>query len=369
MWAHLEVRDRYRASTPDRGVARSRCGFAAIIVRCKIVCHPSEVIVPMLFSTLPNDGNAQGSGSLVVAGSGGPLQLLSSRPLLLFTLLFAGVLLAVPGSARQSDRDPEASSPLGRLLFARLDDASNAEAFQLVRDARTAVDATRTDAQFRTAILDLGLALEGVWRYREAVSVYSRGLSRFSNDGELFLRRGTSSLRLRNFERALNDLRTAVKLLDSSFESHYRLGLAQFVTRDYRRAGKTMELAAARAADDEEMVAALHWAYASFKRSGRRSDSVAALEAIPRRPNVAEDSDYLALVKMYRGEVGEIDVFDQDAPEANRSSTRGFGVANWHLGAGSEVRAREILRVVVGGADWPAIGVVAGEVDLERLLQ
>ena len=155
-------------------------------------------------------------------------------------LACVAILLAAPAFTRQSDRDPEAVSPLGRLLFAKQEDPSTAEAFQLVDTARAALAAARGDNQFRVAVLNLGNALDDVWRYREATSVYSRGLSRFPKDGELFLRRGASSLRLRNFNRALDDLRSAVKFLDESFESRYRLGLAQFVTRDYRRAGRTM---------------------------------------------------------------------------------------------------------------------------------
>ena len=120
-------------------------------------------------------------------------------------------------------------------------------------------------------------------------------------------------------------------------------------------------------ADDEERVAALHWAYASFKRAGRRDDADEALAAIPATPRLASDSDYWVLVRMYLGRLGEVDVFDQDAAETDRSSTRGFGVANWHLSAGSDARAQEVLEVIVKGADWPAIGVVAAEVELERL--
>lgn len=276
-------------------------------------------------------------------------------------------LEAPAAQARQAVRDPEAVSPLGRLLFAKAEDADTAEAFRTLETARVALDAARSDRQFRTAALGLGRALDAVWRYREAVSVYSRGLSRFADDGELLVRRGTSSTRLRNFDRALDDLRRAVRRSEESFEGHYRLGLVQFVTRDFRRAARTLGQAALLAGDDDELIAALHWGYVSSRRAGRREDADEALARVPDRMNLEQNSDYFLLIQMYFGRVGERAVYNQDAPESERGSTRGFGVGNWHLGTGGGERAREIFEIVVGGEDWPAIGVIAAEVELERM--
>lgn len=273
------------------------------------------------------------------------------------------------GGARQPTSDPEAVSPHGRLLFARAENDSTADAFSEVAAAQADFGQAGSDREFRAAALRLGRALDAVWRYREAVSVYSRGLSRLGEDGDLFLRRGTSLLRIRNFQRALDDLRRANRLLEGNYEGLYRYGLALFVNRDFKRSAKTLEQAVLVAASDDELIAALHWAYISNRWAGRRKSADVFLAQVPEQMDLQHNADYFLLVQMYFGRVGEYAVLNQEDAEAEPSSTRGFGVANWHLYIGGEARAREILTLVVESAGWPAIGVIAAEVDLERLIR
>ena len=276
------------------------------------------------------------------------------------------LLVATTGSAsaQQADRDAEAVSPLGRLLYAKTETEAPA-LFQQVDAARRAASASSRPS--RDALLELGLALDAVWKYREAVSVYSTALSRFGNDGEIYLRRGLSSLRLRNVNRAVEDLRQAVRFNQGSFEARYRLGLAYFVDGEFRRAFRTLEEARVLAATDDEQVAALSWSYISARRAGRRDDAEEVLRTIPSGLDLEAPGPYRLLLQMFLGRVGEYSVFDQDAPAEQRGSTEGFGVACWHLYTNSEERAGELLALVVEGPDWPAIGVIAAEADLARM--
>lgn len=267
-------------------------------------------------------------------------------------------------SAQQADRDAEAVSPLGRLLYAKTPEEAPA-LFQQLDAARQKVGtSSRPD---RDALLELGQALDAVWKYREAVSVYSTGLSRLGEDGEFFLRRGVSSLRLRNYERAVDDLRQAVRFNQGSFEARYRLGLAYFVDGEFRRAYRTLEEARELASTDDELAAVLSWAYVSARRAGRRDDAEEVLRAVPASLDLEAPGPYRRLLLMFFGRVGEYAVYDQDAPLEQRGSTEGFGVACWHLYTDSTDRAEELLTLVVASPDWPAIGVIAAEADLERL--
>lgn len=269
-----------------------------------------------------------------------------------------------PARSQQGDRDAEAVSPLGRLLYAKTPTEAPA-LFQQLEAAREKVGASSRPS--RDALLELGLALDAVWKYREAVSVYSTGLSRFGDDGELYLRRGLSSLRLRNIERAVEDLRQAVRFNQGSFEARYRLGLAYFVEGEFRRAFRTLEEARLMASTDDEQAAALSWSYISARRAGRRDDAEEVLRAVPPGMDLEAPGPYRRLLQMFLGRVGEYAVYDQDAPPEQRGSTEGFGVACWHLYTNSEDRAEVLLALVVTGPDWPAIGVIAAEADLARL--
>ena len=268
-----------------------------------------------------------------------------------------------PASAQQADRDAEAVSPLGRLLYAK----SSTEApqlFQQLDAARQKVGASRQPD--RDTLLELGQALDAVWKYREAVSVYSTGLSRLGEDWEFFLRRGLSSLRLRNIERAVDDLRQAVRFNQGSFEARYRLGLAYFVDGEFRRAFRTLEESRELASTDDERVASLSWSYLSARRAGRRDDAEEVLRGVPADLDLEAPGPYRRLLKMFLGRLGEYAVYDQDAPVEQRGSTEGFGVACWHLYTNSEERAEDLLALVVAGPDWPAIGVIAAEADIAR---
>lgn len=299
-------------------------------------------------------------GSRSERSPGGPKIWLASC----FALLL-GIVLPPAGLAQQSGRDAEAVSPLGRLLYAKTP-AEAPALFQSLEAARQRV-ASQGGRPSRDALLELGQALDAVWKYREAVSVYSTGLSRLGRDGEFFLRRGLSSLRLRNVERALEDLRQAVRFNQGSFEARYRLGLAYFVDGEFRRAFRTLEEARALASTDDEQAAALSWSYLSARRAGRRDDAEEVLRTIPPSLDLEAAGPYPRLLQMFLGRVGESAVYDQDAPPEERGSTEGFGVACLHLYTNSEERAEELLGLVVAGPDWPAIGVIAAESDLARL--
>ena len=119
------------------------------------------------------------------------------------------MMIAITG--QQHERTPEATSLLGRPLFApelSADVRKKAEAE--LAQAETVHRQTPDDAD---AIIWLGRRIAYLGRYRDAITVFTQGIQRHRGDPRMYRHRGHRYITVRELDRAIVDLTKAAQLV------------------------------------------------------------------------------------------------------------------------------------------------------------
>jgi tetratricopeptide (TPR) repeat protein len=253
---------------------------------------------------------------------------------------------------------PQLVSPLGRALHARPDTAG------VIARAESAV--ARNPANVDTLIA-LGQAFASVWRYGDAITTYTRAISRAPDRAVLYRHRGHRYISLRRFAEAARDLERGAGLDSANWDIWYHLGLAYYLTGRFDDAARAYRRCVALRPDDPgSLVAASDWLWMSLRRAGRRDDAAAVLGPIADSRAVGENATYHRRLLFYRGRITEAELRALMAAGDLEAATVAYGLANWHLVQGDTARARALWGEIVKGDYWPAFGFIAAETDLER---
>ena len=114
-------------------------------------------------------------------------------------------------ASMDSEAVPEATSLLGKPLY-RMELSADAVATleANLAEAQADYDANPEDAE---AITWLGRRLAYMWRYRDAVDIFSKGIELHSESFKLYRHRGHRQITLRAFDLAIADLERATALI------------------------------------------------------------------------------------------------------------------------------------------------------------
>jgi dipeptidyl aminopeptidase/acylaminoacyl peptidase len=241
------------------------------------------------------------------------------------------------------------------------------------------------------AIIWLGRRQAYLGRFRDAVATFTRGIEKHPEDIRLYRHRGHRYITLREFDKAIADLRRAADLIESRhipeqpepdgapsgpgllptssthFNVYYHLGLAHYLKGEFDQAlAAYRECMKYSTASDDRRVATSDWLYMTLRRLGRNDEAAEVLRPITKDLKVADNQSYFNRLLMYKGEKSPEELLGprQDGVEL---ATYGYGVGNWYLVNGDKPRAVEVFRKVVAGPQWPAFGFIAAEADLARM--
>ncbi|HYN82355.1 MAG TPA: tetratricopeptide repeat protein [Gemmatimonadaceae bacterium] len=254
-------------------------------------------------------------------------------------------------------------------------------------EARSAYERTPTNAD---SIVWLGRRLAYLGRIREAIDVYTRGLSIHPQNPWLYRHRGHRYITVREFDRALADLERAASLvvgkpdevepdgqpnalnqpigtLHSNID--YHLALTHYLKGDFERALPIYRRELDNARNDDRRVSITYWYYLSLRRLSRADAAAAVLAPVSRGMTVIENDTYLRLLSLYKGELPADSVLVPEAGGGVMSvtyATAAYGTAMWHLLNGRNAEAEQIFRRIVAGGQWGAFGYVAAEAELAR---
>jgi dipeptidyl aminopeptidase/acylaminoacyl peptidase len=237
------------------------------------------------------------------------------------------------------------------------------------------------------SLIWVGRRLGYLGRYRDATSVFSRGVSSFPEDIRFLRFRGHRYITLREPDRAIADLAKADALIRAKglqdapepdgipgppgstpstlfFNVYYHLGLAHYLKGDYSAAERAYRecLAHSRTSPDS-VVATSRWLYATLRHLGKAREAGELLASLPK--DLKGDSGYKDLLLLYRGEKTADEVL-RNAVGGIDHPTLGYGVADHFLVNGQRDRALELMREVVRGSQWAAFGFAAAEAELAR---
>ncbi|OGD27828.1 MAG: hypothetical protein A2Y56_07610, partial [Candidatus Aminicenantes bacterium RBG_13_63_10] len=280
-------------------------------------------------------------------------------------LSLAGLPSVSAAAVRDAQDKPEVVSLLGRPLYAT--PAAGEALAKLEKDLAGALAQRKASPNDPEALVLHGRRLAALWRYNEAIEVFTDGIMRWSDNVMLFRHRGHRFISIREFEKATLDLVKARTLKDNDFDILYHLGLAFYLEGRFEMARPVYEACLLAAADEGGSVAVRHWLYMTLRRLARTDEAAALLEDIRPEMEVGENIPYLNLLLLYKGLKTEQDILELMEASPLDAATLGNGLAVWRLTNGREAEARALMEKIVSLDHWPAFGFIAAEAELARL--
>jgi len=275
------------------------------------------------------------------------------------------VLNGAQSAAQQNEKEPEAVSLLGRKIHAA--PAEGEELAKLQAKLEETARAVEADPANVETIIAYGRALGGLWRFHEAIEVYSKGIASHPDEAMLYRHRGHRYISIREFGKAASDLAKAASLNDKDFDIWYHLGLAHYLLGEFDKARTAYESCLKVAADDDSKIAISNWLYATLRRLNRKEDAAGVLKGLSESMEVKENTSYLSLLLFFKGLKTEDEILSVLASSELDAATVGYGIGCWHLYSGHKEKARGFFEKIVAGRYWPAFGFIAAEAELARM--
>jgi tetratricopeptide (TPR) repeat protein len=279
---------------------------------------------------------------------------------------------------------PEATSLSGKPLYSI--DLPNRQKLEAdLAQAEKDLAAKPNDAG---AIIWVGRRYGYLWRYRDAIAMFSRGIALHPTDARMYRHRGHRHITVRQFDRAIADFEKAVSLIRGKpdeiepdgapnpagkprstlqFNIWYHLALAHYLKGDYEKALTAWNECMKVSTNDDSIAATSDWLWMTLMRLNRKAEAVRVLERITPKMDILENGSYHRRLLMYKGLEKPETLLDATNADALTVATQGYGVGNWYYVNGDRARARQIFERVVAGPQWSAFGYIAAEADLQRM--
>jgi tetratricopeptide (TPR) repeat protein len=226
--------------------------------------------------------------------------------------------------------------------------------------------------------------------FREAIEIFTRGISLHPYDARFFRHRGHRYISVRELNNAIVDFERAARLMEGRPDQvepdgqpnvqnrpigtlrsniYYHLGLAHYLKGDFARALPIYRRELQVANNDDRRVSVAHWYYMSLRRLGRAIEASQFLRPFSRDMDVIENQAYHRLLLMYKGELPVDSLLPRESAErpSVQDVTAAYGVANWHLYNGRREEAERLLRRIIATRQWGAFGYIAAEAELARM--
>jgi tetratricopeptide (TPR) repeat protein len=297
----------------------------------------------------------------------------------------AGRALAVQ-TASAPAKDYEAISLFGTKLNPAAADPAALERYDKA-EADFALDPSEENTIW------LGRRAAYLGRYREAIAVFSEGLSRFPDSYRLLRHRGHRYISVRQFLKAASDFKRAAPLVRSmpleveadgvpnkagtplsnaQFNVFYHLGLTYYLMGDWAHAEAAYRECLAWSKNDDTLAATTDWLYLTLRRAGRSEEATRVLTPIRPQMKIIENAAYYNRLLMYKGALSSAALLGPKPEESEaelkaNAAIYNYGLAQRELWAGDKHAARARLEQIVGGGNWPAFACIAAEADLARL--
>ncbi len=239
------------------------------------------------------------------------------------------------------------------------------------------------------AMIWLGRRTAYLGEYKTAIGIFSDGIKKFPNDARMYRHRGHRYLTMRCVDDAIADSEKAASLIKgkpdqiepdgipnakniptSTLQSNiwYHLGLAYYLKGDFKKALAAYKECEKVSKNNDMRVATAYWHYMTLRRMGKEKDAKKVFEPFAGEIELIENTEYLKLIKLNRGEVKAEDLLGTIRGDANTlgSASLGYGIGNYFLYNGDKEKAITIFKKIVEGDQWASFGYIAAEAELTR---
>lgn len=245
----------------------------------------------------------------------------------------------------------------------------------------------RTDPNNAEAIIWMGRRTAYLGQYREAIRIFTEGISKFPEDPRMYRHRGHRYITLRKFDMAIEDFEQAKEMMRSMPDQvepdglpnelneptstlksnvYYHKGLAHYLKGEFDQAIQEYEEALELDLTDDMRIALIYWYYMTLKRSGNDFKAGEIIEPVNAETELIENEAYLNLILVFKG-VFDANRLMETTEDALENATLGYGIGNWHYINGREDRAISIWENVYDTDHWAAFGYIASEAELARI--
>lgn len=261
----------------------------------------------------------------------------------------------------------EVISLLGKDLYAI--PATGEALLELQNNLKEAVKKFEENPKDPENIIMYGRRLAYLWRYHEAIDVYTKGIEDHPDHAMLYRHRGHRYISIREFDRAVADLIKASELNDHNFDIWYHLGLAYYLRGEFEKASNAYEECIKVAENVDSKIAISNWLYITLRRLGKNEEAAKVLDGIREGMDVLENLSYYYLLLFYKGLKSEAEIVSWAAVSDLNMITVGYGIGCWYLYNNEKEKARDYFEKIVNTKYWPGFGFIAAEAELFRTMK
>ena len=296
----------------------------------------------------------------------------------------ASLMMAAP-RAQQSAAQPDAVSLSGKPFYrpAAIPNQQKLEAD--LAQAEKDLAARPNDAE---AMIWVGRRLGYLWRFNEAIAMFSKGIAAHPDNPKFYRHRGHRYITIREFKKAETDFAKAAQLFKGKpdeiepdgapnpagkprstlqFNTWYHLGLARYLQGNYAKAYDAYVECMKVSNNDDSIAATSDWTWMTLMRLNRKAAAAKVLERITTKMEILENGSYHRRLLMYKGLDQPEALLDTAKADDTTVATQGYGVGNYYYVSGDIKKAREVFEKVTSSGGWNAFGYVAAEADLRRM--
>jgi tetratricopeptide (TPR) repeat protein len=304
----------------------------------------------------------------------------------IFTAVIAVAALGAGGlQTAAAQGKPEAMSLAGKPLHVPATIPNKQKLDADLAQAEKTLAANPKDAE---AIIWVGRRLGYLWRYNDAIAMFTKGIELHPDNAKLYRHRGHRYITIRQFDKAQADFEKAAQLIKGKpdeiepdgapnpagkprstlqFNIWYHLGLAYYLQGNYAKAYDAYVECMKVSNNDDSVTATSDWMWMTLMRLNRKADAARVLERITPKMDILENGSYHRRLLMYKGLEKPEALLDTAKADDTTIATQGYGVGNYYYVTGNTAKAREVFQKVTSGGGWNAFGYIAAEADLQRL--
>jgi len=299
--------------------------------------------------------------------------------------VLAAVIAATTITLPAQTGKPGAMSLAGKPLMVPATIANQQKLDADLAQAEKTLAANPKDAE---AIIWVGRRLGYLWRYNDAIAMFTKGIELYPNNAKFYRHRGHRYLSVRQFAKGQADFEKAAQLIKGQpdeiepdgapnaagkprstlqFNIWYHLGLAYYLQGNFAKAHDAYVECMKVSDNDDSIAATSDWMWMTLMRMNRKAEAAKVLERITPKMDILENGSYHRRLLMYKGLDQPGALLDTTKADDTTIATQGYGVGNYYFVTGDLTKAREVFQKVTSGGGWNAFGYIAAEADLQRM--
>lgn len=290
------------------------------------------------------------------------------------------------GTINQQDIRGESIGFLGDTFFRPEDDQTTF----LHKDSllQESILIYQTDTTDLNSIIWYGRRLAAMYRFKDAITIFSSGIKRHPEAPELYRHRGQMYIITRHLDQAITDFNKAadlsrdrlietepdaipnkldLPLTNLRFNIYYHLGVAWYLKGDDAKAIDAFKLSQPYAINPDLTVAASFWLYHSLLRLGKETAADSLLNTLSPYAEIFENEAFIKALLMYKLAMSESSDSMVSKADSLNNTIELYGVTNWMMMHDHQTEASSIRRRILVSGDWIDIGYIAAEADSSRL--